>query len=91
MTTAASRHSCSAKLSASPPRPLLSLCIVMMISLADVIAATMSWRLWADQRRRALIQINKPNSMRNAASSLLSNFAAADDSSGNGQNLQTHK
>src|ERR1700722_19363534 len=27
MTTAASKHSCSVKLSASPPRPLLSLCI----------------------------------------------------------------
>jgi len=59
MTAAANNVSCNVRLLAKPPRPLRSLCIVMMTSFANAIAAAMTWQGWADRRQGALIQIKK--------------------------------
>jgi hypothetical protein len=51
MTAAANKPSCNVKLLAKPPRPLRSLCMVMMISLADAIAETVAFQRYADARQ----------------------------------------
>jgi hypothetical protein len=59
MTAAANNPNCNVKLLAKPPRPLWSLCMVMMTSLADAMAENGGFSTLRRCVESALIQINK--------------------------------